>query len=277
MLADAAAQDAAEDQEHGPDSDGSGLVGELARREGRLAKIRAAKQALEDDARDKARAAAEAKARAKGRSEEEAAGAGEEAAAKAQRNFTDPDSRIMKTQDGSFHYAYNGQAVVDGDAQVIVAADVTQAANDVRELPGMLDQAIANTGRKPKRLLADAGYYSDPNVEACAGAGTDGFIATGRLKHGEEVPDAPRGRIPKDATVKQKMARKLRTKPGREAYKRRKAIVEPVFGQMKTVQGAGRLLLRGLEPARAEWRLLAACHNLRKLFNWHVETGLMPV
>jgi hypothetical protein len=182
----------------------------------------------------------------------------------------------MKTQDGSFHYAYNAQAVVDEEAQVIVAADVTRAANDVRELPGMLGQVAANTGRKPKRLLADAGYYSEPNVGACAGAGVDALIATGRLKHGEEVPDAPRGRIPKDATAKQRMARKLRTKPGREAYERRKAIVEPVFGQMKTVQGAGRLLLRGLGPARAEWRLLAACHNLRKLWNWHVENGLMP-
>jgi IS5 family transposase len=159
---------------------------------------------------------------------------------------------------------------------VIVAADVTQAANDVRELAGMLGQAAANTGRRPKQFLADAGYYSEPNVEACADAGTDGLIATGRLKRGEEVPDAPRGRIPKDATPRQRMARKLRTKPGRAAYNRRKAIVEPVFGQMKTVQGAGRLLLRGLEPARAEWRLLAACHNLRKLWNWHVETGLMP-
>jgi hypothetical protein len=180
----------------------------------------------------------------------------------------------MKTADGSFHYAYNGQAVVDQDAQAIVAADVTQAANDVRELPGMLDQAVANTGREPRQFLADAGYYSDANVEACAGVGA--LIATGRLKHGEEVPDTPRGRIPKGATAKQRMARKLRTKPGREAYKRRKAIVEPVFGQMKTVQGAGRLLLRGLEPARAEWRLLAACHNIRKLMNWSLETGLMP-
>src|SRR5512144_422469 len=95
--------------------------------------------------------------------------------------------------------------------------------------------------------------------------GTDPLIATGRLKHGEQVPDAPRGRIPKNATAKQRMARKLRTKQAKAAYARRKVIVEPVFGQMKTTQGADRLLLRGRDNARSEWRLLAACHNLRKL------------
>lgn len=117
----------------------------------------------------------------------------------------------------------------------------------------------------PEQTLADAGYFSEDNVNTAAERGTDPLIATGRLKHGEQVPDAPRGRIPKNATAKQRMARKLRTKQAKAAYARRKVIVEPVFGQMKTTQGADRLLLRGRDNARSEWRLLAACHNLRKL------------
>jgi len=185
---------------------------------------------------------------------------------KAQRNLTDSDARIMKTADGSFHYCYNAQAVVDEAYQVIVATDFAASGADNPALPGMLDQTATNTGTMPGETLADAGYFSENNIDAAHRAGTDPLIATGRLTHGEQVPDAPRGRIPKDATPKARMARKLRTQKGKTAYARRKVIVEPVFGQMKTTQGAGRLLLRGHDHARSEWRLLAACHNLRKLF-----------
>jgi len=134
----------------------------------------------------------------------------------------------------------------------------------------MLAQTITNTSTTPRQTLADAGYFSENNIGAAHLARTDPLIATGRLTHGEQVPDAPRGRTPKDATPKARMARKLRTKKGKAAYSRRKVIVEPVFGQMKTTQGAGRLLLRGHDHARAEWRLLAACHNLRKLFSYNI-------
>ena len=271
MLRDAERVDADEDEAHGPDNRGDDLQGELARRESRLAKIRKAKADLEKEARDKAAAQARDKATKAGRGEEEAAAAAGRAAEsatprpKAQRNFTDPDSRIMKTADGSFHYCYNAQAVVDEDHQVIVATDLADSGADNPAFAEMLDQTMANTGATPGQTLADAGYFSQDNVDAARERGTDALIATGRLKHGEQVPDAPRGRIPNNATPKQRMARKLRTKNGKAAYARRKVIVEPVFGQMKTTQAAGRLLLRGRDQARSEWRLLAACHNLRKL------------
>jgi hypothetical protein len=118
-------------------------------------------------------------------------------------------------------------------------------------------------------VLADAGYCSVDNlrraVEVTASSGTEFFIATGRTKHDEPLSAAPRGRIPKHATPKQRMARKLTTKRGRATYARRKVIVEPVFGQMATLQNAKQLLLRGIDGAKGEWLLLAACHNLRKL------------
>ena len=171
----------------------------------------------------------------------------------------------MKTSDSSFHQCYNAQAVVDEAHQVIVATELTNQAADVTALPAMLGATLANVGA-PKRFLADAGYWSEDNHQQLVDAQVDGYIATGRLKHGESPPPAPRGRIPKDATPKQRMARKLRTKAGRAVYARRKVIVEPVFGQMKTVQGAGQLLLRGQQAASAEWTLHATVYNLRKLY-----------
>jgi transposase len=275
LLAEAEAIDRAEDAEFGKDRRGDELPEELRRRETRQAKIREAKQALEDQARERAKAAAEAKATRKGEDEEataqRVAAAVEKAAPspKAQRNFTDPESKIMKTSDGSFHQCFNAQAVVDDAHQVIVAADLTDNAADVANLIPMTEQSAANTGQAPGQLLADAGYCSEDNLNQAATVtdqtGTEFFIATGRAKHGEPAPIAPRGPIPKHATAKQKMARTLKTKKGQAIYARRKAIVEPVFGQMATLQNAKHLLLRGLEAAKGEWLLLAACHNLRKL------------
>jgi hypothetical protein len=176
----------------------------------------------------------------------------------------------MKNSDGAFIQGYNGQAVVDQDNQIIVGADVTDCASDCPSFTPMLDQAEANTGTAPGQALVDAGYCSAENLPAAqarkAAKGTETFMTTSRLKHDENVPPAPRGRIPNNATAKERMARKLRTKRGRAAYARRKTIVEPVFGQMATLQDGKRLLLRGLDGARAEWRLLAACHNFRKIF-----------
>jgi len=187
-------------------------------------------------------------------------------------------ARSMKNSDGAYIQAYNAQAVVDEEHQVITAADVTTSPSDALNYTSMLDQSAANTGIHPKQALVDAGYCSETNLEAAKdrqlACGTDTFMATGRLAHDEQVPPAPRGRIPADATLKERMARKLRTKPGKAAYSRRKAIVEPVFGQIMTCQNGRQLLLRGEDGARGEWRLLAACHNLRKIFRHAGTTGL---
>ncbi|MDN5933194.1 MAG: IS1182 family transposase [Pseudonocardia sp.] len=284
LLARAEAVDAAEDARFGKDLRGDELPQELRRRESRLAKIREAKQALEDEARERAEAAARAKGAAKGQDEAATTQQVADAVAaavpkpKAQRNFTDPQSRIMKTSDGSFHQCFNGQAVVDQAHQVIVAAEVTDCAADVANLIPMTEQSIANTGRAPQEMLADAGYCSADNLaqaaDLSATTGTEFFIATGRTKHDAPLPATPRGRIRKDATPRERMARKLTTKKGRAAYARRKVIVEPVFGQMATLQNAKHLLLRGIDGARAEWLLLAACHNLRKLHGHVGVTGL---
>ena len=276
ILAEAEAVDAAEDAEFGADRRGDELPAELATREGRLAKMREAKAAIEAEAAERAAAAASDKARNAGKSEAEIDAAAEAAAGsatpkdKAQRSFTDPDARMMKTNHG-FGYAYNAQAAADEFSQIIVAAYVTQAPVDINQLLVLLERinlALAATGLgTPKRTLADAGYCSNANIDAAADSGHDLLVATGRLKHHERVPDAPKGRIPNDATSRERMARRLRTKAGRADYARRKAIIEPVFGQMKVRQNAGRLRLRGLAGAQGEFTLHAICHNLRKLAN----------
>lgn len=282
LLADAEATDTAEDERFGPEGRDDDLDAEMARREQRLAKIRRAKTDLEADAARRAagdaarkawhRTAGESDVSPEQRCEDTTAAADQAAAAatvsdKAQRNFTDPDSRIMKSSDGSFHYCYNAQTAADEAHQVIIATSLSNRSADCPEFVTLLDDIAANCGTKPDQVIADAGYFSEDNVTAADRRGVDALIATGRLKHDEAPPAAPRGRIPNNATVKQRMARKLRTKPGRDAYARRKAIIEPVFGQIDTVQGGKQVLLRGEHAAAHEWRFIAACHNLRKLFN----------
>ena len=274
MLAEAEATDVAEDDRFGRDGRDDDLPGEMARRESRLVKIRAAKADLEAEARERAATKAAARARERGATDQgvaaaaDAGGAGATPADTAQRNFTDPDSRIMKTSDGSFHQCYNAQTVVDDAHQVIVATRLTNQSADNPAFAGMVDETTINCGRAPRQVLADAGYFSEANVAAGVERDVDVLIATGRLKHHETPPPAPKGRIPTAATPKQRMARKLRTKKGRAGYARRKAIVEPVFGQIDTCQGGKRLLLRGIARAEAEWAFIAACHNLRKLFGF---------
>ena len=275
LLAEAERIDKAEDARYGTNSRGDELPEELRRRETRLAKIREAKAALEAEAAQAARERAEITARERGEDEDTTTGKGAAAAntatpkPKAQRNFTDPDLKIMLTGDGAFHQCYNAQAVVDEDHQVIVATDVNTNAADVGNLMPMTEQTTANTGQAPDQMLADAGYCSADNLERAGEFsdehGTDFYVATGRRRRDEPPPVAPRGRIPKSATAKQRMARTLTTQKGHAVYARRKAIVEPVFGQMSTLQNAKHLLLRGLDQARGEWLLLATCHNLRKL------------
>jgi len=277
LLAEAERTDAGEDAVHG-DRRGDELPAELARREGRLAAIRKARAGLETEHAAKARAKAEQAAARGGADEAGQAVAGDRAEAtavvppKAQRSFTDPDARIMKTSDGSFHYCYNAQTVVDEDSQVILSSTLVASGADSPELPGALADladslAAAGIGERPRTLLADAGYFSEGNVAAVTAAGIDPLIATGRLKHGGEPPAAPRGRIPGGLTPKARMARKLRTKKGRADYARRKAIVEPAFGQLKVAQSAGQLRLRGLANVQGEWALQVFCHNARKLRN----------
>ena len=169
-------------------------------------------------------------------------------------------------------------AVVDDAHQITAAADVTTNPSDALDYTAMLDQSAVNTGIHARQVLVEAGYCSEANLVAAAARkeahGTDTLMASGRLAHDEQVPAAPRGRIPADATLRERMARKLRTKPGRAAYSRRKAIVEPVFGQIMTCQNGRELLPLGEAGARGEWRLLAACHNLRKIFRHAGTVGL---
>jgi hypothetical protein len=276
MLAAAEETDRAEDEAFGPDRRGDELPVELARRESRLAKLRAAKEAIEAEARQRAAAAATERAERAGASDTEVAVAAQTAAdaatpsPKAQRSFTDPEARMMKTNDG-FHYAYNAQAVVDEGHQVVLAAEVSPSASDAEQLLNMVhiteeNLEAAGIDDTPDVVLADAGYCSERNLRCLDDIETNALVATGRLPHGEQIP-APRGPIPKGATRRQRMARRLRTKPAQADYARRKAIVEPAFGQMKTRQRAGLLRLRGHVGAQGEWTLHTICHNLRKLAN----------
>jgi transposase len=275
LMAKAEAVDAQEDAKFGRGVRGDELPEELLFRETRLAKIEEAMAALEAEAKAEADAKrAEIAAKEKAREKDDRPRRGpkpkeptDEPEDKAQRNFTDPGSRIMK--DGAtkgFVQAYNCQAAVDADSQVIVAADVTQEANDKKQVEPVIEQVKSNTGENPKKASADNGYFSEKNVEYLKSEEIDAYVAAGRTKHGEEPPAAPRGPIPKNATPRQRMARKLRTKKGRETYAKRKSSVEPVFGQIKDARGIRRFLLRGIEAVRGEWRMICLTHNLLKLF-----------
>jgi transposase len=274
MLRRAEEADAADDATYGPDRSGDDLPEELRRRESRLKRIREAKAALEATAKAKAeqqRAAQAAKAaeladRPANRRGPTPRPPRETPADRVQYNFTDPESHIMKNADGAFVQAYNVQAAVDAAHQIIVATDVTAQPADAPHLHPMVTAIAENTAQAPQRLSADAGYFSEDAVTALVAKEIDPYIATGKVKHGQPVPPAPRGRIPTDLSVKDRMRRKLRTKAGRAVYKMRKAIVEPVFGQIKGARGFTRFLLRGLVKVRGEWSLVATAHNICRLF-----------
>jgi transposase len=269
LLAEAQASDDAEDRQHGSDRHGDELPDELARRQSRLAKIQSAKKLLEE--RAKLEAAEEAARRqAEGKSPPTTVTAEGVPDPKDQINFTDPESRIMKASNKGWDQCGNAQAVTN-EHQIILAADVTHQANDVRQMVPMVDQTRANldaAGVKAsiKVMLGDAGYYSETNATALEQRGIDPCLATERLKHHEKVASAPRGRIPKDLSAKQRMARKLRTKKGRAMYAKRKGMIEPIFGQLKQGLGFRQFSLRGLASMRGEWRLMATVHNLLKLW-----------
>ena len=281
LLTQAERVDAAEDAQYGKGRRGDELPAELARRESRLRKLREAKAALEQEAKARAAQAAAAARTKLAERERQAAETGQKPKGrppqipdpaqavpdpKAQRNFTDPDSRIMK--DGAtkgFEQAYNAQAAVDSRAQIIVAAAVTQEANDTQQLVPLLTQVAANLGQQPTKASADAGYFSEANVTAEQMQGIDLYVTPDRQKHG--APAAPgSGPAPPGATVREQMRHKLQTAEGQAVYQRRKAIVEPVFGQIKEGRGFRRFSFRGKAKVTAEWLLICLTHNLLKLF-----------
>ena len=268
---------------------GHELPEELARREQRLATIAAAKQRLEAEAQ----AEAEAERHRRAAAEEERQRTGqprrgrqpgpidETPTPKAQTNFTDPDLKIMKTNNKGWDYCGNAQAVVDGKKQIILACDVVPATNDKQQAAPMARQALANLEQAgiarpvdaagqavPLPNLLDNGYYSEQAVQALTQLGLDPYLATGRQKHHEETPLRPAGNAPAAATTKEQMTAKLRTAAGGALYALRKTIVEPVFGQIKGARGIRRFLLRGLPKVRGEWRLICLTHNLLKLWRY---------
>jgi len=168
---------------------------------------------------------------------------------------------------GTYLQAFNCQLAVDSDHQVIVAVGMRNQPPDVEHLEPMLERITASAGALPDMMTMDAGYWSEDNAKACADQGIDACIATGRLPHGQPPPPR-RGPMPKDADLKARMARKLRSKKGARIYAQRKEIEEPVNGQIKEARGLRRFLLRGLEKVDAEWHLIAATHNLLKLFRY---------
>jgi len=189
----------------------------------------------------------------------------------AQRNFTDPDSHILKGADGWIQ-GYNCQAAVDSDHQVIVAIGVSNQPSDAVHLLPMLERIKTNTGQLPDALIADAGYCSTANLEACEERQLDAYISTSRQQHGQR-PRPSRGRPPKDLDARGRMNRKLRSKAGQAIYAVRKTVVEPVFGQIKAARGLDRFRLRGLEQVNGEWALMATSHNLLKLFRASMATA----
>jgi len=256
MLARAEAADAEEDARYGKDKRGDELPAELQRRETRLKRIREAKKAVEERARQKAEA--------EGKSTEQV-----KPDPQAQYNFTDPESRIMKSNEG-FVQAYNAQAAVEPDFQFIVGQAVTQAPNDKEQVIPMMETVETQSGQRPEEVLADSGYCSEKNLEDLEAAEEperriEAYIATGRQQHGHP-PVSPRGPLPKGATRVERMKRKLQTKAGAAIYAARKAIVEPVFGQIKQARGFRRFSLRGLAKVRAEWAFVCLTHNILKLY-----------
>jgi len=257
MLAQAEAVDAEEDARYGKECAGNELPEELQRRETRLKRIREAKRALEERAR--------AKAKKEGQPVEKA-----QPKAKDQYNFTDPESRIMKSSSEGFVQAYNAQIVVEPELQLIVGQGVTQAGNDKEQVAPMMQTVEAQSGQRPEAVIADSGYCSEKNLETLeseprAERRIEAFMATERPKHGERRVCGC-GPLPKGATRVERMKRKLLTKAGAAIYAARKGIVEPVFGQIKEARGFRRFSLRGFEKVKAEWALVCATHNILKMY-----------
>ena len=290
-LAAAEAADAAEDKLHGDKRDDE-MPKWVADKKARAQKIRQAKAELEAEAKEAADAKRKAEAEAEERRRQESrkkpgkpsAPITDDPDAKAQKNFTDPESRIMKSKDG-FVQAYNGQVAVDAHAQIIVAQDVTQEAGDKQQLVPMTDAVMINTGAKPDQLSADNGYCSEANLAALEARGIDAYIATGRAKHAvgdadesgaavaagaaiAAAPATPEQAQPEPAeppTRVEAMREKIKAGGYDSPYRLRKQLPEPVFGQIKEARGFRQFLLRGVENVAAEWAIVCTAHNLLKL------------
>jgi transposase len=284
-LSSAETSDAAEDKLYGRDKTGEEMPDWVADKKRRAEAIRKAKAELEAEAKAaaeakvKEEAAAEEKRQAEGRKKPgpKAAPPSGEPDPKAQKNFTDPESRIMKSKDG-FVQAFNAQAAVDAEAQIIVANGVTQDANDKRQLVPMTDAIETNLGRKPEQLSADSGYCSDANIEALDTRGIDGYIAPGRAKDTADAASEASAAVPpaddcpaaspepaSAPTRIEAMREKIKAGGHDSPYRLRKQLPEPVFGQIKQARGFRQFLLRGLEHVRAEWSIVCTTHNLLKL------------
>jgi len=260
LLKRAKAVDEEEDHRYGKGRRGDELPKELAFRESRLKKIREAKEALEEEAKREASA------------NKKHTGLPDD---KAQRNFTDPESRIMPAPGGKhFIQAYNAQAAVDSTHQVIVAAEVTNKPTDRGQAEPMMEVVKVNTGKLPRQMSADAGYFSSDAVKNLTAQGIDVYMPPDKIGHRLTLPPAPRGRIPKGLSIVDRMRRKLRTKKGKERYGLRKELPEPVFGQIKQARGFRQFLLRGNDKVSGEWKLICTGHNLLKLFGAH-RNGLL--
>ena len=260
LLRQAQAADEEEDRRYGKDKRGDELPEELAFREGRLEKIREAMSALEAEAQAAAEQAEAEGGKRPGVPDD-----------KAQRNFTDTESRIIPAPGGKdFLQGYNCQAVVDSAHQVIVAARATNQTSDKQQAAAMMEETIDNVGAVPREVSADAGYYSAKAVDELYALGVDPFVAPEQTRHGRVVPPAPRGRIPIHLSPRDRMRRKLQTRRGRQRYALRMQTVEPVFGQIKQGRGFRQFLMRGLEKVNGEWSLICTGHNLLKLFRFGV-------
>jgi transposase len=251
LLKQAEATDGEEDARYGRDGKGDELPAELARRETRLERIREAKRALEERAREQAKG--------KGEPEEKA-----QPKDTMQYNFTDPESRIMPGGEG-FVQAYNTQIAVEPIFQLIVANGVTQDTNDKQQLKPVVEAIREQAGQKPQEVVADSGYCSEANLKFLEKKNIEGFIATDKESYRGRDQSGPRGPLPKGATRVDRMRRKLQTKVGAAIYSRRKTVPEPVFGQIKHARGFRQFLLRGLEKVQGEWAIVCLTHNILKL------------
>ena len=262
--------------------DGLSIPDELARREERLAKLAEARATIEARAKERFdREQAEHRAKLAAR-DAKAAATGRKPRGKPpqppvegprptdQVNLTDEQSRIMPVAGGGFEQCYNAQAAVAAGSLLVVAADVVQATNDKRQLVPMLGKLAALPADlgKPETLLADTGYFSAANVQACGAAGIEPLIALGREAHhsslSERFAEAPPA--PDDPTPVEAMAHRLKTPEGKKLYAQRKHIPEPVFGIIKSVLGFRQFLLRGLDHVRGEWNLVTLAWNLKRIF-----------
>ena len=277
LLEEAQQLDEEENKRHGRGRRGDELPEELRNPQTRAERLRQAARELEVEKKLKLAAEKEKRRQKIGEAKEElekeakkkAEDRGEEPeeakpSPRAQRNFTDPESRIMP-RDGGFQQSYNAQVAADADTQLIVAQAVGQSSSDARQLAPMVEQVQSNTGLRTKQMSADTGYLCEAAIEQVEGKGVECFVATGRGKHGEDRPPAPRGRPPRGLSFKQRMERKLLTKRGRQAYARRKVTVEPVIGQVKNGV-LPRFSLRGLGKVQGEFSLACAVHNLKKMW-----------